>query len=70
MSSKRPPRPLAYGPDQDGLLDPDRPSIAERQRHTPERIAAERADKASRSPLIRALRAAGRAALKPGVRRR
>lgn len=63
--SKRLPR-FAYGDQHNGLDDPDRATIAERQRHTPERIAAERDDKASRSPFIRRLRAAGRAALKPG----
>ncbi len=65
MSSKRVP-PIAYSDQHNGLGDPDRPTIAEHQRRTPERIAAERADRASPSPFIRRLRRVARAALKPG----
>ncbi len=70
MSSKRRPPAIGYGPNADGLADPARPSIAERVRLAPERIAAERADRATPSPFIRRLRAAARAALKPGKRGR
>jgi hypothetical protein len=53
----RPPRGL-YGPNRDGLGDPDRFTLAERATRSDDRLQIERDRRRSWSPLIRALQAA------------
>jgi hypothetical protein len=54
---KRAPTPGMYGPNRDGLLDPDRATVQDRATKSSERLAAEKADKYAISPVIRQLRA-------------
>lgn len=62
--SKQPkiPRGL-YGPNGDGLNDPDRFTVIERAHQSLDRLKAERDRRRSPSPVIRALQAATDAAL-------
>lgn len=46
-----------YGPDRDGLGDPERPSTVQRLTWSPERIAEEADRAAAPSPMLRRLRA-------------
>ncbi len=55
--------PGLYAPDGSGLLDPTRPTVEDRERKSPARIAAERADATLLSPTIRRLRLVARRAL-------
>ncbi len=62
--TKFPARPVGeYGPNGDGLGDPERLSVSDRQRISPGRLAEERRDAATLSPTIKRLRAAARKAL-------
>jgi hypothetical protein len=67
MTTKRTRIPAGlYGPERDGLGDPDRPTVAERMVRSPERLAEERQRRSSPTPIVRALqratdRALGRA---------
>jgi len=47
-----------YGPNYDGLGDPDRITTAERQTESTARLIEERNRRRSASPLVRALQAA------------
>lgn len=52
-----------YGPDHDGVLDPDRMSIAGRQRMSVDRHRERVSRRRSLSPVVRALQAAADRAL-------
>jgi len=65
---KRLPRGL-YSQLGDGLLDPDRPTMADRMTKSAARIEAERRDRATLSPTIRRLRDTARRALDRAPRR-
>lgn len=47
-----------FGPNRDGLLDPDRLTAVQRQREDREWLDEARDRRASRSPLVRRLQAA------------
>jgi len=51
-----------YGPNGDGLTDPDRFTVVERARKSVARLKVERDRRVSLSPLIRSLQAATDAA--------
>lgn len=55
--------PTFYGPNHDGVLDPDKPSPANRRNASQTRLNAEQAGRTSRSPAMRALQAAADRAL-------
>ena len=46
-----------YGPNRDGLGDPERPDLTERLTLSPERIAEDADRAAALSPMLRRLRA-------------
>jgi hypothetical protein len=50
--------PSWYGPNRDGLLDPDRLTAAQRARQSPAWLGETRDRRASASPLVRRLQAA------------
>jgi hypothetical protein len=52
-----------YGPNQDGLLDPQKATLEDRQHKSTARLAEERADSELMSPFIAAMRASSAAAL-------
>lgn len=58
-----------YGPNYDGLGDPDRITVAERQTESTTRLIEERNRRRSASPLVRALQAATDKALGRGGKR-
>lgn len=60
---KKVPRGM-YGPNMDGLLDPERATVLERHTTSVERLQEERARRRSMSPFIRALQAATDRALR------
>jgi hypothetical protein len=64
--SKKPPMPPVgiYGPNRDGLLDPDRASLADRQHKSVARLSEELYESRLLSPFIRTLRSAASRALK------
>ena len=53
-----------YGPNMNGLGDPERASVQERHETAPARLAEERTRRAAFSPLVRGLQAVTDRALK------
>jgi len=60
--------PSLYGPNHDGLLDPDRPTSRERRGAAQQRLVDEYQRRTSRSPVMAALQAAADRALGRGRR--
>lgn len=58
--------PSIYGPNHDGLLDPDRPTSRERRSAVQQRLVDEFQRRNNRSPLLAGLQAAADRALGRG----
>lgn len=67
---KRPRMHGLFGPNMDGMTDPERASVEERATTAPARLAVERARRRSLSPTIRRLQAVTDKALGRGGKNR